>query len=218
MLGKLVLLSFLAVAALVITPAQTSADDLIVLGKGHAPIYVSNTDSGRFDFNNDGKTDYYVRAHYTGNAHQTYKVDYKISNECVDGDTPDAAEMKIGFSSTDFFFFDRDWHTDFEVWTPWFKAGGNDANKRIDLVDLPHGTLPIPFPASGDDAIVGDGKKSSFAQKSSMRELDGQPGWEGSVFFKGNSGEYFMWTIFPAGGTSGCDTLAAFAIPIVIKP
>ena len=37
------------------------AVDLIVLGKGHAPIYVSNTTSTRFDFDNDGTTDYYVK-------------------------------------------------------------------------------------------------------------------------------------------------------------
>lgn len=198
--------------------SHTSQADLIVLGNGNAPIYISDKDSDRFDFNNDGLTDYYVKAHFTGKSQQTYKVDYKIQDECVDGSTFDTAKMKLGFTSTERFFFDRVWFSDIEVWNPWFRAGSNDENKRIDLVSLPNGALPIPFPESGDDLIVSSGKTGSFKHKDRIAELDGQPGWEGSVFFKAMPGEYFMWTIHPAGGISGCDTLAAFAIPISIKP
>jgi hypothetical protein len=204
----------------IIGSAQMSSADLIILGKGHAPIYVSDKDAGDFDFNNDGLIDYYVKAHFTGNSNQQYKVDYKIVDECVDGSTHEDAKMKLGFSSTDFFPRDRTWFTDFDAWTPWFKAAKNDANKKIDLVSLPKGKLPIPFPTSGDDVITsntGD-KKGSFTHKDSISELDDQAGWEGSIFFKGPPGEYRMWTIHPAGGISGCDTLAAFGIPIIIKP
>ncbi|MEM3064904.1 MAG: hypothetical protein QW177_05975 [Candidatus Nitrosotenuis sp.] len=192
--------------------------DLIVLGNGHAPIYVSDKDAADFDFNSDGLIDYYVRAHYTGNSNQVYKVDYKMVDECVDGSTYEDAVLKLGFSTNDFWYFDRTWFTNFDAWTPWFKAGSNDSNKKIDLVSLSHGALPIPFPSSGDDVIQNNGKKNgSFTHKDSIPELDGQSGWEGSIFFRGPAGEYFMWTIHPASGTSGCDTLAAFGIPIFIN-
>lgn len=195
---------------------QYSNADLVVLGKGHAPIYVSDKNTDEFDFNNDDLIDYYVRAHFTGNANQAYKVDYKFIDECVDGNNYQNAKLKIGFSSTDFFFFDRTWFTNFEVWTPWFKGGHNDDNKQIDLVSLPHGALPFPFPSSGDDVIISDGKKGSFTHKSNIAELDGQAGWEGSIFFRGQPGSYYLWTIHPGSGTSGCDTLTGFGIPIII--
>ncbi|CAE6488673.1 MAG: hypothetical protein QXE84_00450 [Candidatus Nitrosotenuis sp.] len=192
--------------------------DLVVLGKGKAPIYVSDKNTNHFDFNNDGLIDYYVKAHYTGNSKQTLKVDYKIQDECVDGNTYEAAKMKLGFTSRDFFFFDRTWFTNLIAWNPWFKAASNDDNKRIDLVSLPKGALPIDFPESGDDVLVGTGKKGSFTHTSTIKELDGQPGWEGTIFFSGPAGEYFMWTVHPADGTEGCETLAAFGIPIIIEP
>ncbi|MEW6044555.1 MAG: hypothetical protein AB1608_09840 [Thermoproteota archaeon] len=203
----------------IIGSVQVSSADLIILGKGHAPIYVSDKDPMDFDFNGDGLIDYYVRAHFTGNSNQQYKVDYKLVDECVDGNTYDDAKMKLGFSSTEFFPRDRTWFTNFDAWTPWFKAAKNDPNKKIDLVSLPPGRLPIPFPTSGDDIITNSNdKKGSFTHNDNISELDGQAGWEGSIFFSGPSGEYRMWTIHPADGTEGCDTLAAFGIPIIIKP
>lgn len=37
----------------------------------------------------------------------------------------------------------------------WFHSNkGTDQNNKIDLVVLPHGKNPIPFPASGEDVIV----------------------------------------------------------------
>lgn len=214
------LLSLLTIPILILGSAQLSAADLVILGNGHAPIYVSDKDRNVFDFNNDVLIDYYVKAHFTGNSNQIYKVDYKIVDECVDGSTHQAAKMKLGFSSQDFFFFDREWFTNFDVWTPWFMASQNDANKRIDLISLSHGTLPTSFPSSGEDIITKnqDDKKGSFTHKDSISELDGQAGWEGSIFFHGPPGEYFLWTIHPADGISGCDTLSAFGIPIIIKP
>jgi hypothetical protein len=194
-----------------------SSADLTVLGKGHAPIYVTDKSIGDFDLNNDNLIDYHARVHYTGNSNQVYKVDYKLIDECVDGSTYSDATMKLGFSTTDIFFFDRTWFTNFDVWTPWFKS--NDPDKRIDLISLPHGALPLnPFPASGDDVIQnGDKKNGSFTHKQSIPELDGQAGWEGSVFFRGNAGEYYIWTIHPAGGIDGCDRFAAIGLPIIIK-
>ncbi|MEM4378273.1 MAG: hypothetical protein QXX85_04725 [Candidatus Nitrosotenuis sp.] len=202
---------------LTVSSTNLAMADLIVLGNGHAPIYVSDKDADDFDFNNDGLIDYYVKAHYRGNSNQVYKVDYKMIDECVDGDTHEDAMLKLGFSTDEPLFFKRTWFTDFDAWTPWFKAGSNDDNKRIDLVSLPHGALPIPFPSSGDDVIQNNGKNGSFTHKNNITELDGQAGWEGSIFFRGPPGRYFMWTIHPATGISGCDTLAAFGIPIIIN-
>ncbi len=203
---------------MIIGSAKLSLADITVLGKGHAPIYVSDKNTDDFDFNNDSLIDYYVRAHYTGNSNQVYKVDYKVIDECVDGNTYDTAKLKLGFSTTDLFYFDRTWFTNFDVWTPWFKSGSNDDNKRIDLVSLSHGELPIPFPASGDDAIQNKDKKNgSFTHNNGIEELDGQAGWEGSVFFRGPPGEYYLWTIHPAGGIDGCDRFAAIGIPIIIN-
>lgn len=199
---------------------QTSSADLIVRGNEHAPIYVSDTDSGRFDFSNDGLDDYYVKAHYTGNEKQTYKVDYKIQDECVDGATYDSATMKIGFTKQG-----NPWWIwiveNIDSWNPWFKSyRSTDANHRIDLVDLPDGVIPIPYPSSGDDVIVGDSKSNSgsFVHRDSIAELDGQSGWEGSIFFSAPAGEYILHTIHPSEGISGCDRLAALGIPIIIKP
>lgn len=212
-------LPILVLTTVMLGSVQFSAGDLVVIGNGHAPIYVSDKDVGDFDFNDDGLIDYYVRAHFIEVENKVYKVDYKIVDECVDGNTYDDAKMKLGFSSNDFLFSDRTWFTDFDVWTPWFKSPKNDENKRIDLVSLPKGELPIPFPPSGDDVITSkpDQKKGSFTHKNSIPELDGQAGWEGSVFFRGHSGEYFLWTIHPADGSSGCERLAALGIPISIK-
>lgn len=208
----------IAVGIFLLGVPHTSHANLIVLGNGNAPIYVSDKDSGRFDMNNDGLTDYYVKAHYTGNSHQTYKVDYKIQDECVAGSTYQTASMKLGFTTREFFFFDRVWITGIDAWNPWFRAGSNDDNKKVDLVALPKGALPFPFPATGDDLIVGaNEKRGSFTYGKSIPELDGQSGWEGSVFFKAPPGEYFMWTIHPADGSSGCRTLTGFAIPIIVK-
>jgi hypothetical protein len=203
---------------IVISSASLSVADITVLGNGHAPIYVSDKSAGDFDFDNDNLTDYYVRAHYTGNSNHVYKVDYKIMDECVDGSTYDDAKLKLGFSTPDFFYFDRTWFTNFDVWTQWFKSGSNDDDKRLDLVSLPHGALPIPFPSSGDDAIQNkDKKKGSFTHKDDISELDSQAGWEGSVFFRGTPGQYYLWTIHPAGGIDGCDRFAAIGIPIIVN-
>jgi hypothetical protein len=201
---------------IMISSAGLSNADITILGKGHAPIYVSDKSADDYDLNNDALVDYYFRAHYTGNSNQVYKVDYKLIDECVDGSTYGDATLKLGFSTTDIFFFDRTWFTNFDVWTQWFKS--NDSNKRIDLVSLAHGQLPIPFPTSGDDVIQNnDKKRGSFIHKQSIPELDDQAGWEGSVFFRGSPGEYYLWTIHPAGGISGCDRFAAIGIPIIIN-
>lgn len=216
---KFVLASIIGLFVIV-SSTQTSSADIIILGKGHAPIYVSDKDTGDFDFNNDGLIDYFVKAHFTGNSNQQYKVDYKIVDECVDGNTYKDAKMKLGFSSTDLFPEDRTWFTNLDAWTPWFKSAKNDPNKKIDLVSLPNGNLPISFPTSGDDVITSNAndKKGSFIHQDNIVELDGQAGWEGTIFFSGPAGKYMMWTIHPADGTEGCETLAAFGIPIIIKP
>ena len=194
------------------------SDDLIILGNGTAPIYVSSSDSGRFDFNNDGLADYYVKAHYVGNSNQQYKVDYKIQDACVDGNTFDTAKMKLGFTTRDN-PDDRVWLVhDMHVWNLWFKSPKNDENNRIDLVYLPKGKTPVPYPSedNGEDIIQGTKTHGSFTYDNSIRELGGQSGWEGSIFFNVPHGQYYLWTIHPAQGTVGCDTLAGLGIPITI--
>ena len=136
------------------------SDDLIVLGNGHAPIYMSNSDHGRFDLDYDGNADYYVKAHYIGNSHQKLKVDYKIQDECVDlgpkdtpdvgGDTFDDAAMKIGFSTIP--PLTRDWTIDdVTISNSWFNSKKNDDNKQIDLA-----LFPNKFPAADHSADDND--------------------------------------------------------------
>lgn len=213
----------LAFAMLSLGFTSAHSDDLIVLGNGHAPMYVSNTDSGRFDFDLDGTTDYFVKAHYTGKTNQPLKIDYKIQDECVDlgpkdpsdvgGDTFDDAAMKIGLST-----LSRDWITeDANVWNPWFKAKDNDENKKIDLIFLPPISFsPFDDDTEGDDVIQGEKKHGSFQHSSSIKELDGQSGWKGTIFVNAPPGQYLLWTIHPAGGYGGCDGLSGLGIPIVI--
>jgi len=140
----------------------------------------------------------------------------------VDGNTFDSATMKLGFTQKEDDFRNRIWLTEnVEVWNPWFRsAQSTDANHQIDLVSLSPGTLPIPYPASGDDVIQGNAKNmvGSFVHRDSIKEVDNQPGWEGAIFFNVPAGEYYLWTIHPATGTEGCDGLAALGIPIIIEP
>ncbi|HSB83560.1 MAG TPA: hypothetical protein VLD64_03640 [Nitrosarchaeum sp.] len=202
----------------IVTANYAYSDDLIVLGKGHSPVYISNSDSGRFDFSNDGLTDYYVKAHYTGNENQMYKVDYKIQDECVDGNNFEDAKMKLGFTAQPNVWINEG----IEAWTPWFKSPkSQDDNGLINLVYLPPGTIPNSYPQSnnGEDVIQGlaTQKQGSFTHKESIKELDNQSGWEGSILFNAPAGKYFMWTIHPATGIDGCDRLAALGVPIIIK-
>ena len=204
------------------------SDDLIVLGNGQAPIYMSNSDSGRYDLNMDGNADYYVKAHYTGNSHQKLKIDYKIQDECVDlgskdasdvgGDTFDDAAMKIGFSTIP--PIDRDWTIDgITITNSWFNSKKNDVNKQIDLATFSDGFIPsdLPTPGNGDDVIQGDGKKGSFTHFDSISELNDQSGWAGTIFLNAPAGDYALWTLHPSGGYGGCDQLSGFGIPINIR-
>lgn len=205
------------------------SDDLIVLGNGHAPIYMSNSDSGRFDLNHDGNADYFVKAHYTGNSHQKLKIDYKLQDKCVAldskdfpdviGDTFEDAALKIGFSTIP--TTDRDWTIDEVMITnSWFNSKKNDINKQIDLATFPDGFIPsdLPVLGNGDDAIQGDGLKGSFKHSDSISELNGQSGWEGSIFVNAPEGDYALWTLHPSSGRfGGCDQLSGFGIPISIR-
>ena len=198
------------------------SDDLIVVGNGNAPIYLSNTDNGRFDLDHDGRTDYFVKAHYTGNSHQPLKIDYKLQDECVDlgpkdasdvgGDTYDDAALKVLLTNKT----GQPIIDDVVVWNPWFKSGNNDPNREIDLVTLPPVPPPFDDDVHGDDVIQGSKKHGSFQHYSSIDELDGQSGWSGFVFLNAPQGEYNFWTIHPAGGRGGCDGLGGFGIPIII--
>ncbi len=225
---KILFASIAGVLLFSILFTSSFSDDLIVLGNGHAPIYLSNSDSGRFDFNFDGNADYFVKAHYTGNSHQKLKIDYKIQDECVDlgpkdesdvgGDTFDDAAMKMGFSTIP--TLNRDWTIDdVEISNPWFKSFKNDHNKKIDLATFADGYVVSSLPESGngDDVIQGNGKKGSFKHYDSISELGGQSGWVGSVFINAPVGSFALWTLHPSGGYGGCDSLSGFGIPIIIK-
>ncbi|MCV0401655.1 MAG: hypothetical protein K5777_06735 [Nitrosopumilus sp.] len=215
----------------VLTPLLFStgnADDLVVLGNGHAPFYVSNNDEGRFDFSNDLKADYYVKAHYIGNTNQQLKIDYILQDECVDlgakdasdigGDTYQDAALKFALSNISSTPA-RTWlDENISISNPWFKSKKHDDNQMIDLALFPNGTGARPFPldGNGDDAIQGLGKQGSFKHFDSLEELDGQSGWKGSVFLNAPPGDYLLWTVHPAGGIDECDRLSGFAIPIFI--
>jgi len=223
-----VLLLILTVVGLSASVGAGYSDQLIIIGNGHAPIYISNVDDGRFDLDFDGNADYYVKAHYTGNTHQKLKIDYKIQDECVDlgpkdasdvgGDTFDDAAMKVGFSTIP--NDNRDWTIEnVTITNSWFNSKKNDVNKQIDLVSFPNGFNPSKFPSTGngDDIIQGNAKNGSFKHFDSISELGGQSGWEGSIFVNGPVGNYLLWTLLPAGGYSGCDGLSGLGIPIFIK-
>ena len=190
-------------------------------GKGNSPILILNSDTNWVDFNWDGLSDYYVKAHYTGKTNKVYKIDVKFIDQCVDGSTHDDAVLKIGFTNKELYYSDRYWISDgIKAWTQWFKSNkDSDRNNTIDLVVLPHGTLPLPFPSSGEDVIVKNQneKNGSFSYRKNITQLDGQSGWVGSIYFKAPAGEYYFWTIHPAQGTGGCDILAAVGIPIIIN-
>jgi len=189
--------------------------------KGNSPILILDSDTGWVDFNWDGLSDYYVKAHYTGKTNKVYKIDVKFIDECVDGSTHDDAVLKLGFTNKAFYYYDRHWISDgIEAWTTWFKSNkGSDRNNTIDLVVLPHGTSVTPFPSSGEDVIVKNQneKNGSFSHRKNITQLDGQSGWAGSIYFKAPPGEYYIWTIHPAEGYGGCDGLAAVGIPIIIN-
>jgi len=225
MKAVLVLVAGIILGSLVYSVGYSEEPILLVNGK--SPIFMSNSDSGRFDLNHDGDADYYVKAHYTGNSHQKLKVDYKIQDVCVDlgpkdapdvgGDTYDDVAMKIGFSTIP--PLTRDWTIeDVTITNSWFNSKKNDDNKKIDLATFTDKFIPssLPAPGNGDNAIQGDGKKGSFKHSDSISELGGQSGWTGTIFVDGPVGEYALWTLHPARGYGGCDGLAGFGIPIII--
>lgn len=226
---KLLLSGLIGIAFLSLFFTTASSDDLIVLGNGHAPIYLSDSDSGRFDLDHDGNADYFVKAHYTGNSHQKLKIDYKLQDKCVAldskdfpdviGDTYDNAALKIGFSTIP--AINRDWTIEeVTISNSWFNSKKNDDNKQIDLTTFPDGFIPsnLSPPGNGDDAIQGDGKKGSFKHFNSIPELNGQSGWKGTIFVNAPEGNYALWTLHPSSGEfGGCDQLSGFGIPVIIR-
>jgi len=135
--------------------------------------------------------------------------------------------MKLGFTTFDPVSL-RDWLPDeFIVKNKFFSSKkSSDPNKKIDLVDLSTGAVPIPFPEedlngdpNGDDLIQQDGKKKSFKHKSELKKIDKQSGWKGKFTFTGPPGDYFMFLIFPAEGTivePFCDNIAAIGFHIQV--
>lgn len=183
----------------------------------------SGTIKETLDIDNDGLTDLDIAIKKPKNPTNPFKVTYQISDSCVDGNTHDNATMKLGFTNPAFDFRDRNWLTQgFEVWNRWFLSESTtDPNHRIDLISIPNGTVPFPYPTSGDDVIQKnpEDKKGSFKHKSHLGKFEGQGGWKGVVFFTGPPGDYFFWTIFPSQGLDApCDTVAAEGFEITIDP
>lgn len=150
-----------------------------------------------------------------------FRVKIEIDDACVKGSTSDEAKMKLGFT-TDAPRSLRDWlPDDFIVKNKFFSSKkSSDSNKKIDLVDLPTGAVPIPFPEdpNGEDLIQQDGKKKSFKHKDKLQKIDRQSGWNGKFDFTGPPGEYLMHLIFPAEGIIGelCDGVSAINFNIQI--
>jgi hypothetical protein len=172
------------------------------------------------DLDSDGIVDVDITIKKPKNPKNPVKVNYKISDSCVHGSTYDTAAFKLGFSDQAF-VPERTWFTEgFKVWNKWFLSKkSSDPNHQIDLIVLPVGKVPVPFPASGDNVIQKnpDDKKGSFKHKPMIKILDRQAGWAGTVFFTGPPGDYFFWTIFPAEGLDApCDTVAAFGIDLTL--
>ena len=67
---SLLVISFSIVFVMVFNTSEVLASN----GKGNSPILILNSDSGWVDFNWDGLSDYYVKAHYTGKTNMVYKV------------------------------------------------------------------------------------------------------------------------------------------------
>jgi hypothetical protein len=175
------------------------------------------------DLDSNGTVDFDITIKKPKNPKNPIKVTYQISDSCVHGSTHDTAALKLGFTNPEPLFFNRVWLIDgFDVWNKWFLSKkSTDPNHRIDLVDLPDGTVATPFPSSGDDVIQKNlnDNKGSFKHKTDMKILSGQDGWKGTIFFTGPAGDYFLWTIFPALGLDApCDTFAAIGIELTIDP
>ncbi len=191
---------------------------------GHI-LDMSNIDTGSYDAENDGLIDYFLILHSTKNSKKPIQIDYKIQDECVDlgpkdpsnigGDTFEDAAMKIGIStptpST------RQWLTDdVKAWNDWFKSKKNDENQ---LIGLFYTDTSFPFfedDINGENVIQGNDKGNSFTHFSSIDELDGQSGWEGTISFEVPPGDYILWTIHPSGGFGGCDGLSGFGVLVSI--
>lgn len=210
----------LATLSIAILPNSYGDGDLTIPGKGHSKIYVSNSSAPDLDFDGDGLADFYVKAHFTGNSEKMYQIDYEITDACVHGSTLGQAEMKVGITNmtSPYTWYSQGFH----VWNPWFKSGQNpDPDKQIEVVIITNQGLNLPstFPVSGDNVIQkgADDKSGSFEHDSSIKELDGQAGWEGSIFFTAPTGSYLFWSIFPAQGTQGCDRISGIGIPIIVK-
>jgi hypothetical protein len=208
--------------------AYGADEDFEVDHKDHMKFFKSKKDTASLDVNNDGLTDFYAKGYFNKTTDKVFHVDFKIQDCLTHGSTYSDARTKIGFTSIDFPFI---WHTnDFKAWNSWFTSKKNpDLDKQIDLVtitnpiDIAIGNVPIHFPTRGDNVIQQslNDKSSSFQHFNKIKQLDGQSGWEGSISFTAPVGNYYFWTVFPAGGDpnqdQGCDTTAGIQIPITVR-
>lgn len=172
-------------------------------------------DSG--DFNGDGLDDVNLKIVTPKNPNKPIKVDFKITDACVNGATFDDAGMKMAFSTGQFLSPAGIVTDGFEITNKWFLK--NDENKQIDpFTDY---TTFFMLPTSGDDMVQKniENKKGSFKHKDSISKLGEQSGWDGSFEFKGPPGDYKMNFFLPFSdyNVDGCDNLSGFAVDVTIR-
>jgi hypothetical protein len=175
-------------------------------------------DKGSGDFNGDELDDVYMKIITPKNPNKPIKVDFKITDACVNGATHDDAGMKMTFSTGQFLSPSGIVTEGFEITNKWFLK--NDENKQID--PFTEYTTHFMLPATGDDMIQKntENKKGSFKHKNSISKLGGQSGWNGSFEFTGPSGDYKMNFFLPFSdyNIDGCDNISGFAVDINIRP
>ncbi|WP_299290743.1 hypothetical protein [Nitrosopumilus sp.] len=182
-------------------------------------IHLEGTDD--LDNDDDELQDIYIKILKPKKQGNPYKVELKITQECVKGNTYDLAGMKIGFSTQER-FSDVSFHEEFHMTNDWFLT--NDPDQEIDPVIIEERkTWWGGYPDTGDDFIQTNevtGESSFTLNPEPLSILDNQMGWEGDFEFTGPPGDYYMafWMPDTIGGSEFlCNFLGSFPIPTTVE-